>query len=51
MINVTATYQYKCDTQAEVDWVVAQIPPEYKPTVDKLTKTVTYQAKQTTEAA
>lgn len=50
MISITATFQYKYQTQAELDWILASLPPEAKPTVDKLTKTVTYQAQQTTEA-
>lgn len=49
MIRVTADFHYNCDTKAEVEWVVSNLPPNTNPIIDWVTKTVHYQTKQDAE--
>lgn len=46
MIKIEARYTYEYDTQAELDWILANLPEGTKPVVDKLTKHVTYTVTQ-----
>ena len=49
MITVTAPYRYDYQTQAELDWILTLLPVNANPVIDKIAKTVTYQAVQVVE--
>lgn len=46
MIKVEAAYAYHYDTQAELDWIIASLPEDADPIIDRLLKRVTYKAVQ-----
>lgn len=49
MIQAEAHYVYKCDTEAEIQWVLASLPPDVEPHVDHILNRVTYTAAQQVE--